>query len=172
MRKVKLTESQFITIIKKVVSEGQKEIDDILDKINKVGGVAGLSKKEKEYLDYHATTGKFLDKKSLSTSHQIAQYGETWYFQHPGMPTYQFKYEVTEETPDEIIHTGYFNVNGDEYYGEIYCDTEGEYSVCNFNDAEGENVFERYEELEKEIELFLQVVCNDLKDEMKGGMSV
>ena len=32
MRKVKLTESQLITIIKKVVSEGQKEIDDILDK--------------------------------------------------------------------------------------------------------------------------------------------
>ena len=172
MRQVKLTESQLITIIKKVVSEGQKEIDDILDKINKVGGVAGLSKKEKEYLDYHATTGKFLDKESLTTSHQIAQYGETWYFQHPGMPTYQFKYEVTEETPDEIIHTGYFNVNDDEYYGEIFCDTEGEYSLCNFNDGEGENVFEKYEGVEREIELFLEVVCNDLKDEMKGGMSV
>ena len=68
MRKVKLTESQLITIIKKVVSEGQKEIDDILDKINKVGGVAGLSKKEKEYLDYHATTGKFLDKERFFNS--------------------------------------------------------------------------------------------------------
>ena len=169
--KVKLTENQISKLVKKVVKEGQNEIDAILDKINLVG-VEGLSKKEREYLDHHATTGKFLDKESLTSSHQIAQYGETWYFQHPGMPTYQFKYEVTEETPDEIIHTGYLNVNNDEYYGEIFCDTEGEYSVCNFNDSEGENVFEKYEGLEKEIEIFLQVVCNDLKDEMKGGMSV
>jgi len=59
--KVKLTENQISKLVKKVVKEGQQEIDAILDKINKVG-VEGLSKKEKEYLDHHATTGKFLDK--------------------------------------------------------------------------------------------------------------
>jgi len=76
--KIKLTESQLSKVFKKMTNEGQKEIDGILDKINRIGGYEGLSKKEKEYLNYHSTTGKFLDKESLHSSHQVAQYGETW----------------------------------------------------------------------------------------------
>jgi len=80
----------------------------------------------------------------------------------------EFKYESTEENVDEILHSGYLNVNNDEFYGEIYCDTEGTYSLCNFESTEGENVFEKYEGLEREISTFLSIVCNDLKTDLKS----
>ena len=55
---------------------------------------------------------------------------------------------------------------GDEFYGEIYCDPEGNFQTCMFeNTTEGTNVFEDYEGLEHDIEVFLDVVCNDLKED-------
>ena len=36
MRKIKLTESELVNIIKQCISEGQQEIDSILDKINSI----------------------------------------------------------------------------------------------------------------------------------------
>jgi hypothetical protein len=40
--------------------------------------------------------------------------------------------------------------------------------LCNFESAEGENVFEKYEGLEREIGTFLSIVCNDLKGDLKS----
>jgi len=144
------------------------EIDQILDKINK-SGMSSLTDKEKKYLDHYSMNNEFLDNEELTTTKSVADQGETWVFEgQEGIPSMNFKYESTEENVDEILHSGYLNVNNDEYYGEIYCDTEGTYSLCNFESAEGENVFERYEGLEHEIGTFLSIVCNDLKGDLKS----
>ena len=166
MKKIRLTENQLIDMIQNLVNESQKNIDAILDKINTVG-LENLSKKEREYLDYHATTGKYLDDDELITSSDRVPSGEIWDFDGvPGIPKMSFQYETTEESVDEIIHTGFFTINDDPYYGEIYCDTEGNYSLCNFESDESENLFEKYEGLEKEIEIFLSTVCDDLKGDL------
>ena len=168
MKKIRLTETQLIYIIKKVINEGMDKIDSILDKINIVG-VENLSKKEREYLDYHANTGDYLDDEELTTSIDRVPSGEIWNFDgHQGIPKMDFQYETTEENIDEIIHTGYLTVNDEHYYGEIYCDTNGEYSICNFESEEGVNLFENFEGLEHEIGIFLSIVCDDLKGDLKN----
>jgi hypothetical protein len=132
MIKIKITEEQILNIVKRIMNESQEKIDSILDKINQVG-VEGLSKKELNYLDHHAKTGGYLDDEELITSSDRTSSGETWVFDGvQGIPTMEFKYETTEENIDEIVHTGYLTVNNDPFYGEIYCDNEGNYSLCNF----------------------------------------
>ena len=166
MKKISITEEQILNIVKRILQEGQNEIDAILDKINKVG-VGGLSKKEKEYLDYHANTGDYLDDEELITATDRASSGETWVFDGvQGIPRMEFQYETTEENIDEIVHTGYLTVNNDQFYGEIYCNNEGNYSLCNFESDESVNLFETYEGLEREIEAFLSTVCDDLKSDL------
>jgi hypothetical protein len=126
-----------------------------------------LSKKEREFLDYHATTGDYLDDEELITSSDRVPSGETWIFDGvPGIPKMEFQYETTEENIDEIVHTGYLTINNDPFYGEIYCDNEGNYSLCNFESDESVNLFETYEGLEGEIEAFLSTVCEDLKGDL------
>jgi hypothetical protein len=166
MIKIKLTESQLINVFKKVINESQEKIDAILDKINRVG-LENLSKKEREFLDYHATTGDYLDDEELITSLDRVPSGEIWEFDGVnGIPPMEFQYETTEENIDEIIHTGYLTVNNNQFYGEIYCDNEGNYSLCNFESDESVNLFETYEGLEREIEAFLSTVCDDLKGDL------
>ena len=128
-----------------------------------------LSDKEKKYLDHYSMNNEFLDDEELTTTKSVADQGETWVFNEmEGIPSMEFKYESTEENVDEILHSGYLNVNNDEFYGEIYCDPEGDYSTCNFEDPDGINLFERYEGLEHEVESFLYNVC----DEIKGSNAV
>jgi hypothetical protein len=166
MIKIKLTESQLINVFKKVINESQEKIDAILDKINRVG-LENLSKKEREFLDYHATTGDYLDDEELITSLDRVPSGEIWEFDGVnGIPPMEFQYETTEENIDEIIHTGYLTVNNDQFSSLIYCDSEGNYSMCNFESDESVNLFETYEGLEREIEAFLSTVCDDLKGDL------
>ena len=118
-------------------------------------------------MDHYSNTGEFLDDEELSTSVDRVPSGETWVFDETnGIPNMSFQYETTEENIDEIVHTGFFTISNDQYYGEIYCDTEGNYSMCNFESDESENLFEKYEGLEHEIESFLSIVCNDLKGDL------
>jgi hypothetical protein len=164
--KIIITKEQILNIVKRVVNESQEKIDSILDKINQVG-IEKLSKKEMEYLDYHAKTGGYLDDEELITSLDRVPSGETWVFDGvPGIPKMEFQYETTEEDIDEVIHTGYLAINDDPFYGEIYCDNEGNYSLCNFESDESVNLFETYEGLEREIEAFLSTVCDDLKGDL------
>jgi hypothetical protein len=164
--KIIITEEQILNIVKRVVNESQEKIDSILDKINQVG-IEKLSKKEMEYLDYHAKTGGYLDDEELITSLDRVPSGETWVFDGvPGIPKMEFQYETTEEDIDEVIHTGYLSINDDPFYGEIYCNSEGNYSMCNFESDESVNLFETYEGLESEIEAFLSTVCDDLKGDL------
>jgi hypothetical protein len=166
MKKIRLTESQLKFVVDNLLNEGMGEIDQILDKINK-SGMDSLSDKEKKYLDHYSMNNEFLDDEELTTTKSIANHGETWVFNATqGIPSMEFKYEATEENVDEILHSGYLTVNNDEFYGEIYCDTEGTYTLCNFESAEGENVFEKYEGLEHEIGVFLSIVCDDLKGDL------
>jgi len=156
---VRLTESELINVIKRIINEGQSEIDSILDKIKRVS-FEGLTPKEQSYLRHYSESGEFKDD-DLTTSKSMTDYESTFSETISGM-NLKFKYEVTEDTPDEIIHTGYLFINDDEFYGEIYCDSDGNYSTCNFETMDGENLFEKYEGMEHEIELFLEGVCNEI----------
>lgn len=156
---VRLTESELINVIKRIIKEGQSEIDSILDKINRVG-FDELSDKEKKYLRHYSETGEYSDD-DLTTHKSMTDYDSTFSDNISGLEL-KFKYEVTEDNPDEVIHTGYLIVNDDEFYGEIYCDFDGNYSSCSFETMDGENLFEIYEGMESEIELFLEGVCNQI----------
>ena len=156
---IRLTESELINVIKHIIKEGQSEIDSILDKISRVG-YEELNQKEKDYLRHYSETGQYPDD-DLTTAKSMADYESMFSDTIAGL-NLKFKYEVTEDTPDEVIHTGYLFVNDDEFYGEIYCDFEGNYSTCSFETMDGENVFEKYEGMEHEIELFLEGVCNEI----------
>lgn len=160
MRKVvRLKETELIDVIKRIIIEGQSEIDSILDKISRVG-YEELNKKEKDYLKHYSDTGQYQDN-DLVTAKSMTDYESTFSDTISGMEM-KFTYEMTEDSPDEIIHTGYLFINEDEFYGEIYCDLDGNYSTCNFETMEGENVFEKYENMEHEIELFFEGVCNEI----------
>jgi len=165
MKKIILKESELIRLIN-LITEDWDKLNKILEKIS-FSGINSLTNKEKEYLDYYSKTEKFLDDDELITSSDRVLSGEIWNFGGiPGIPKMNFQYETTEESIDEIVHTGYLTVNNDQYYGEIYCDAEGDYSLCNFESSEGENLFEKYEGLEREIEIFLKRVCDDLKGDL------
>ena len=158
---VRLTESELINVIKRIIKEGQSEIDSILDKINRVG-FEGLTPKEQSYLRHYSETGEFKDDEELVTRSQSLDYEHTFSDNIKGVDM-KFKYESTEDTPDEMIHSGYLEINNDEFYGEIYCDSDGTYSTCNFEDLEGVNLFEKYEGIEHEVENFLDNVCEEIK---------
>lgn len=165
MKKIILKESELIKLIN-LITEDWDKLNKILEKISS-SGINSLTKKEKEYLDYYSKTEKFLDDDELMTSSDRVPSGEIWNFDgFQGIPKMSYQYETTEESIDEIIHTGYFTIKNDQYYGEIYCDTEGNFSLCNFESDEGENLFEKYEGLEREIEIFLSTVCDDLKGDL------
>lgn len=160
-KKIQITESELIKIINNIINESMDKIDSILDKINRVG-FEGLTDKEKKYLIHYSETGKFKDDEELVTRSQVTNY-ENIFSDIIGGVNMSFKYESTEDNPNEMVHTGYLTVNNDEFYGEIYCEPNGTYSTCNFEDPEGINLFETYEGLEHDIENFLDNVCEELK---------
>jgi hypothetical protein len=49
MKKIRLTESEFVSLIKKMVNEAMSDIDNILDKISQ-SGYDSLTTEEKEFL--------------------------------------------------------------------------------------------------------------------------
>ena len=164
MKKIRLTESELVSLIQKMVNEAMSDIDNILDKISQ-SGMESLSPQEKEYLQHYSTTGEYMD---IEDEEDSSSEGDGIFSDSIAGINMKFKYESTEDTEDEIIHSGYLEIDGDEFYGEIYCDPEGDYSTCNFEDPDGINLFEKYEGLEREVESFLYSVC----DEIKGSNAV
>jgi len=164
MKKIRLTESELVSLIQRMVNEAMSDIDNILDKISQ-DGMESLSPQEKEYLRHYSETGEYMD---IEGEEESSFEGENVFSDSIDGVNMKFKYESTEDTEDEMIHSGYLEINNDEFYGEIYCDLEGDYSSCNFEDPDGVNLFEKYEGLEHEVEYFLDNVC----DEIKGSNAV
>ena len=158
MKKIRLTESELVSLIQKMVNEAMSDIDNILDKIGQ-GGMESLSPQEKEYLQHYSTTGEFMD---FEDEEETSFEGEKFKDRINDAPV-SFTYEMTEEAEKGIIHTGYFTIHQDEYYGEIFCDDYGTFMFANFESPGGTELFEDYYEIQGEIEMFLQNVCENLK---------
>ena len=60
MKKIRLTESELVSLIQRMVNEAMSDIDNILDKISQ-GGMESLSDSEKEYLRHYSETGEYMD---------------------------------------------------------------------------------------------------------------
>lgn len=169
MKKVRLTESELVKIINRVVSESMEKIDSILDKINKVG-FEGLNNTEKEYLKYYSETGKFKKEDDLISYEKKADYSHSFKEIIAGLQ-FEFVYEITQDMigddgENEILHSGELIIGGQDFYGEIYCDEEGTLKYYDFADNEGKDVDLVFEGLENEIIAFLYHVCEDLKGDM------
>jgi hypothetical protein len=164
MNKIRLTESELVSLIQKMVNEAMSDIDNILDKISQEG-MESLSQQEKEYLRHYSETGEYMDVEDEEDSLEVSQFvGETFKDKIMDTPV-AFTYEVTEETGKGIIHTGYFTIYEDEYYGEIFCDDEGTFMFANFESPEGTELFEDYNKIQGELEMFFQNVCENLKSD-------
>jgi len=162
MNKIRLTESELVSLIQKMVNEAMSDIDNILDKISQEG-MESLSQQEKEYLRHYSETGEYMDVEDEEDSLEVSQFvGETFKDKIMDTPV-AFTYEVTEENGKGIIHTGYFTIYEDEYYGEIFCDDEGTFMFANFESPEGTELFEDYNKIQGELEMFFQNVCENLK---------
>jgi hypothetical protein len=163
MKKITLTESQLVSLIQRMVNEAMSDIDVILDKINQEG-MESLTQQEKEYLRHYSTTGEYMDiedEEEMGPSFE----GETFKDRIKDAPV-SFTYEVTEEVEKGLVHTGYITVYQDEYYGEILCNEVGTFIEANFESPEGTGLFEDYYEIQGELEMFLQNVCENLKDDL------
>jgi hypothetical protein len=164
MKKIRLTESELVLLIQRMVNEAMSDIDNILDKISQ-DGMESLSQQEKEYLRHYSETGEYMDVEDEEDSLELGQFvGETFSDKINDAPI-SFTYEVTEETGKGIIHTGYFTIYDDEYYGEIFCDDEGTFMFANFESPEGTELFEDYTKIQGELEMFFQNVCENLKSD-------
>lgn len=161
MKKITLTESQLVSLIQRMVNEAMSDIDVILDKISQ-GGMESLSDMEKEYLRHYSETGEYMD---VEDEEDSSFEGETFKTRIKDAPI-SFTYEMTEDTEQGMVHTGYLKIYQDEYYGEIFCDEVGTFMYANFESPEGTDLFEDYYKIQGEIEMFLQNVCENLKDDL------
>ena len=161
MKKIRLTESELVSLIQKMVSEAMSDIDNILDKIGQ-GGMDSLSDQEKEYLKHYSETGEYMD---IEDENIVSSFeGNTFNDVVRDAPV-SFTYEVTEETDKGVIHTGYLTIYQDEYYGEIFCDGEGTFMFANFESPKETDLFEDYYKIQGELEMFLQNICENLKSD-------
>lgn len=165
MKKVRLTESELVSLISKMVNESMSDIDFILDKIGQ-GGMESLSDKEKQYLKHYSETGQYMDDEEESEDFLgVNEFvGETFSDRIKDAPV-SFTYEMTEDTEKGMIHTGYLTIYQDEYYGEIFCDDNGTFMFANFESPEETDLFEDYYKIQGELEMFLQNVCENLKSD-------
>lgn len=163
MRKIRLNESQLVSLIKRMVNEAMSDIDNILDKISQ-GGMESLSDSEKNYLKHYSETGEYIDVEDEEEMRPSFE-GETFSDRIKDAPV-SFTYEVTEETDKGLIHTGYLTIYQDEYYGGILCDEVGTFMDANFESPEGIELFEDYYKIQGELEMFFQNVCENLKDDL------
>ena len=162
MKKIRLTESELVSLIQRMVNEAMSDIDNILDKISQ-GGMESLSDSEKEYLKHYSETGEYMDiedEEDMGPSFE----GESFKDTINDAPV-SFTYESTEDTEMGMVHTGYLTIYQDEYYGEIFCDEDGTFMDDNFESPEETNLKEDYYKILGEIEMFLQNVCENLKSD-------
>ena len=198
-RKIRLTESELIGMIKNLIREFREKypelLNPLLEKIGQVG-YEGLSDIERKMIDnisqdtLDTNEIMMMVNKKIAAGEELSDVEQVFFDEYAAVPEesfedidmgdykIDFEYNSTEENPedDEIVHKGKIYVQSDNedyideevFHGEIYCDSEGNYAACNFENEEGVNLFEKYESFEDFIEQAMEHICNNLKSNLNS----
>jgi len=198
-RKIRLTESELIGMIKNLIREFREKypelLNPLLEKIGQVG-YEGLSDIERKMIDSISQDTLDTDEimmmvnRKIASGEELSDVEQVFFDEYAAVPEesfedidmgdykIDFEYNSTEENPedDEIVHKGKIYVQSDDedypeeevFHGEIYCDGEGNYAACNFENEEGVNLFEKYEAFEDFIEQAMEHICNNLKSNLNS----
>ena len=198
-RKIRLTESELIGMIKNLIREFREKypelLNPLLEKIGQVG-YEGLSDIERKMIDSISQDTLDTDEimmmvnRKIAAGEELSDVEQIFFDEYAAVPEesfedidmgdykIDFEYNSTEENPedDEIVHKGKIYVQSDDedypeeevFHGEIYCDGEGNYAACNFENEEGVNLFEKYEAFEDFIEQAMEHICNNLKSNLNS----
>lgn len=195
-KKIQLTESELVGLIHNILKEFTEKhselLNPLLEKINQIG-YEELSDIEKKMIDSISQDNLDTDEimmmvnRKIAAREELSDVEQIFFDEYAAVPDESFKdidmgdykidfeYTSTEENTeeDEIIHNGkIFIQSEDEDYpeevfeGEIYCDGEGNYAACIFEDEEGVNIFEKYESFEDFIEQAMNQICENLKQNL------
>ena len=198
-RKIRLTESELIGMIKNLIREFREKypelLNPLLEKIGQVG-YEGLSDIERKMIDSISQDTLDTDEimmmvnRKIAAGEELSDVEQVFFDEYAAVPEesfedidmgdykIDFEYNSTEENPedDEIVHKGKIYVQSDDedypeeevFHGEIYCDGEGNYAACNFENEEGVNLFEKFEAFEDFIEQAMEHICNNLKSNLNS----
>jgi len=183
------------SIIKEIREKYPELLNPLLEKIGEVG-YEGLSSIEKKMINDISSDTLDMDEIMMMVNRKIASKEELtdlekmFFEMNASVPeeemdmgtigdmNIEFEYNLTQENPEEmeIIHRGKIIVQKEEddtldeevFEGEIYCDMEGDYQACNFNNEEGTNLFEKYSAIEGYVEEALIHLCNNLKSNLSS----
>ena len=183
------------SIIKEIREKYPELLNPLLEKISEVG-YEGLSSIEKKMINDISSDTLDIDEIMMMVNRKIASKEELtdlekmFFEMNASVPeeemdmgtigdmNIEFEYNLTQENPEEmeIIHMGKIIVQTEEddtldeeiFEGEIYCDMEGDYQACNFNNEEGINLFEKYSAIESYVEEALIRLCNNLKSNLSS----
>jgi hypothetical protein len=182
-------------IIKEFREKYPELLNPLLEKVGEVG-FEGLSNIEQKMLNDISQDSLNTDEimmmvnRKIASGEELSDVEQIFFDEYAAVPDtsfddiemgdhkIDFQYLSTEENPedDEIVHKGriFVESEGDEFMeeevfeGEIYCDGEGNYAACNFENEEGINLFEKYEAYEDFIEQAMEHICNNLKSNLKS----
>lgn len=198
-RKIRLTESELIGMIKNLIKEFREKypelLNPLLEKIGQVG-YEGLSNIERKMIDSISQDTLDTDEimmmvnRKIAAGEELSDVEQIFFDEYAAVPEesfedidmgdykIDFEYNSTEENPedDEIVHKGKIYVQSDDedypeeevFHGEIYCDSEGNYAACNFENEEGVNLFEKFGAFEDFIEQAMEHICNNLKSNLNS----
>jgi len=183
------------TIIKEFREKYPELLNPLLEKVGEVG-FEGLSNIEKKMLNDISQDSLNTDEimmmvnRKTASGEELSDVEQIFFNEYAAVPDTEFddmemgnhkidfQYLSTEQNPedDEIVHKGriFVESEGDEFMeeevfeGEIYCDGEGNYAACNFENEEGINLFEKYEAYEDFIEQAMEHICDNLKSNLKS----
>jgi hypothetical protein len=182
-------------IIKEFREKYPELLNPLLEKVGEVG-FEGLSNIEQKMLNDISQDSLNTDEimmmvnRKIASGEELSDVEQIFFDEYASVPydsfedmemgnhKIDFQYLSTEENPedDEIVHKGriFVESEGDEFMeeevfeGEIYCDGEGNYAACNFENEEGVNLFEKYEAYEDFIEQAMEHICDNLKSNLKS----
>lgn len=183
------------SVIKEIREKYPELLNPLLEKIGEVG-YEGLSIIEKKMIDDISRDVLNIDEvmmminKKIASKEELTDLEKMFFEMNAAVPdeeidmgtvgdmNIEFEYGGTVEDPEnlEIVHKGKIIVQKEEddtldeevFEGEIYCDMEGDYQACNFNNEEGVNLFEKYSAIEGYVEEALIHLCNNLKSNLSS----
>lgn len=183
------------SVIKEIREKYPELLNPLLEKIGEVG-YEGLSRIEKKMIDDISRDVLNIDEvmmminKKIASKEELTDLEKMFFEMNAAVPeaeidmgtvgdmNIEFEYGGTVEDPEnlEIVHKGKIIVQKEEddtldeevFEGEIYCDMEGDYQACNFNNEEGVNLFEKYSPIESYVEEALIHLCNNLKSNLSS----